>query len=354
MADLSTMSAQELLALAKQQLQRVQTTKDAISASGGFTKEGLAKATSSLKTANQKLYPSLNETSRASVDQVVAQSKQKALDAAAQTKSIPPINLSSNDRVSNTVALSSALNKAVEVARKQRQSAELDFVGGRIPPGAISASTFGSLMSGLNRASTQFTQPLISETLAAVEADRQFIEDEKNDIRNLALSLVEQGASQEAIQGVLNAPDLNSAISMSAGVLQADAREGFEIRTIGNKLVKVDSEGNAQVIFNGGSSGSGSSTSSTSSPVSVSGLNFMDESMSDVKSEVKRMFAQDFANRIITELTDEQLRLFINDYVEASNQNRMSIEPEQYYSQWRSAAGLETEEATTGSINNPF
>lgn len=262
------------------------------------------------------------------------------------------------DRVSNTVALSRALNLAVNSARKARQNQELDFLGGVLPGGleggSISASTFGSLLGNLNRASTQFTQPLLSDVMGAVEADQKMLEDNQNSIRDLALSLVENGASKEAVQGVLNAPDVDSAIGMAAGVLQADNSDQV-IEKVGSTLVTydpADPQGTIKTLFD--ASGSSGSTPSSSTTPGVSGVDFIDAKISDVKSQVKSTFAQDFANRIITELNDEQLRLFMNDFMEAQRQAGQSLNPEQYYTEWRAAAGLETEEETEEGVTNPW
>lgn len=274
-------------------------------------------------------------------------------------KTVAPTIPKTTDRVSSTINLSNALNMAVATARKARQSAELDFFGGVLPGGleggSISASTFGSLLGNLNRASTQFTQPLISDTLAAVEADRKFLEDNQNSIRDLALTLVENGASQEAVQGVLNAQDIDSAIGMAAGVLQSGSKD-MVVEKVGSNLVTYspdDPQGTIRTLFSGG--GSPSSSSQSDTPLS-DGVNFdfMDVKMSDVKTQVKSTFRQDFANRLITELTDEQLRLFMNDFMEAQRQAGQSLNPEQYYAEWRAAAGLEEEETTDEGVTNPW
>lgn len=317
----------------------------------------LSKATTGLANKMIETGTPEQKLSAAKTQKKYLQTKQAQNKTLPETPTVQKIvpQTKTSDRVTNTMDLSNALNMAVAKARQARQSAELDFFDGVLPGGleggSISASTFGSLLGNLNRASTQFTQPLISDTLAAVEADRAYIQNEQNSIRDLALTLVEQGVGQEAIQGVLNSPDLNSAIAASAGVLQSTSKGDFEIRTIGNKLVKVDAEGNAQVIFGGGSSETSTPTDTPSVGIDT---DFLDARMSDVKAKVKATFSQDFANRLITELTDEQLRLFMNDYIEASNQSKQSLNPEQYYLEWRSAAGLEEEETNSSKVTNPF
>lgn len=185
--------------------------------------------------------------------------QQKSLPTAptpVKTTTVPK----ATDRVSSTINLSNALNMAVATARKARQSAELDFFGGVLPGGleggSISASTFGSLLGNLNRASTQFTQPLVSDTLAAVEADRKFLEDNQNSIRDLALTMVENGASQDSVNAILKAPDIDSAIGMAAGALQTTTgAKDMEIRQVGSNLVSVTPDGKVNVLFSSDSGG---------------------------------------------------------------------------------------------------
>lgn len=243
-------TAQELLAQAKAQLAQIQKTKDAISAKGGFTEEGLTKATSSLKTANEKLSSSATKAGY-SVPKPTP-TPQVAAPVAPQPK--PQFN-SPTERAGNYSNLSAALQNAINLGRAQRQSAELDFLGGVIPEGAVSAGTFTGLLSNLNKASNQFTQPLTEQVLEFARDEQDFVRNQQNDIRDLALSMVQNGASQEAVAGVLNAGDIDSAISMAAGTLNTSSKETIE--KVGSNLVAYDEDGNTRVLFAGGSSGGG-------------------------------------------------------------------------------------------------
>lgn len=150
------------------------------------------------------------------------------------------------DPVSSFSNFAAALNKAVSLARNQRQSADLDMLGKQIKPGSVSASSFTSLLSDINNASNSFTKPLVTDALDVSKIQ----EDNQNAIRDLALKLVENGAKKEVIQGVLNAPDIDSAIAMSAGALNASSKD--DIRSVGRQLVRVNPQtGAAEVIFTG-------------------------------------------------------------------------------------------------------
>lgn len=165
-------------------------------------------------------------------------------------KVLPPSN-----NKSSLSAFSSALNDAVSLARSKRQSKDLDFLGGVIPKGAVSAGTFTSLLSSLNQASTNFTDPLVKGAMESAQADENARLEQANSIRDLALSLVQSGTSQEVVQGILQAKDLDSAIGMAAGAMSAKGK--MKTEQIGTKLVQYDPndpEGTVRVLFDGGSS----------------------------------------------------------------------------------------------------
>lgn len=357
--ELSKMSAQELLALAKSQLQGVQKTKDEISASGGFTEQGLTKATSSLSSANQKLAPSLTPENRQKVTTTYQNTldtyKPPAIDVDKAQKSI--VNLSPSARASNYTTLSTALQDAVTYARAQRQNAELDFLGGVIPKGAVTSSTFTRLLSNLNKASNQFTQPLTENVLEFAQQEQLNAQEQLNSIRDLALAAVENGASQDVVSGILNASDLDAAISMAAGALNTKSKETIE--KVGSNLVAYDKDGNVRVIYSADGS---TNTSPSSTPRQTnqrtstipdygigSDFDFMQDTDKNVRAKAKQMFSPDFANKLITELTNEELRLFLNDLVATENEKGMSIDPATYYTQWKGALSNEEETSTSSS-----
>ncbi len=270
-------------------------------------------------------------------------------------KTVPPAT-SPKPAASGLANFSAALNEAITVARAQRQNAELDLVGGLIPKGAVSASQFTGLLANLNQASNQFAEPLAASAVEFAQAEQKNIEDQKSAIRDLALSVVEAGGKTEVVNGILQATDLDSAIGMAAGALNATSK--LTVEKVGSNLVQydpADPEGTMKVLFGDSSGGGGSTTSGGTSTGfdPTSGFDFMEETMSDVKVKAKQSFAPGFANTIISDLTDEQLRMFLNDYFAETNTAQASIDPMEYYNRWRAEAGLEEseEEAT---VSNPF
>lgn len=168
-----------------------------------------------------------------------------------KSKVLPP----SDTKKSSLSAFSSALEDAVSLARNKRQSKDLDFLGGVIPKGAVSAGTFTGLLANLNQASTNFTDPLVKGAMESAQADENARLEQANSIRDLALSLVQSGTSQEVVQGILQAKDLDSAIGMAAGAMSAKGK--LKTEQIGTKLVQYDPndpEGTVRVLFDGGSS----------------------------------------------------------------------------------------------------
>lgn len=106
----------------------------------------------------------------------------------------------------------------------------------------------------------------------------------------------------------------------------------------------------------GGGSGGGSSSTSTKDRVTVNAdFDFIGAKMADVKKKAQESFSSEFANTLITDLTDEELRLFLNDYYFETNDLQMSLDPKQYLAEWKKAAGLDDKTSSSGStISNPF
>lgn len=168
------------------------------------------------------------------------------------------------NRVSAFQNFSAALNKAVTLARNQRNSADLDLLGKTIKPGSVSASSFSSLLADINTASNQFSEPLVTDALSVAKMEEERVSAERNSIRDLALSLATQGISQETIQGLLAAPTMDVALPIATAALSSKASKG-EVQQIGSKLVRVMPDGAVNVIFDGdaspgGGSGAGMST----------------------------------------------------------------------------------------------
>lgn len=286
--------------------------------------------------------------------------------AAPTTSTKTPVTVPTKEKPSNMMTFSSALQSAVNLGRAQRQSAELDFLGGVIPTGGVTANQFTGLLANLNRASTQYTEPLVDTALDFARDEQASIRDQQNSIRDLALSAVEAGGSQETVNAILAAGDIDTAISVAAGALNT-GKGKMVVEKVGSNLVQYDPsdpENTTKVLFNGNKPSGGGSTGggSTSGGATTRGTkDYLSMSSNEILTETKKMFAPDFANKLATELTNEQLKLFINDYVVSTDPETgdMFDLPTNYYKDWRMAAGLdnpedEDEDESDGGISNPF
>lgn len=98
-------------------------------------------------------------------------------------------------------------------------------------------------------------------------------------------------------------------------------------------------------------------TSTISTPTggidSSGGANYISMKTADLKQSAQKMFAPALATQIISSLTDEQLRLFMNDFTQTQNTAQQSIDPEAYLAQWKQAAGIGTKSGGE-TITNPF
>lgn len=277
-----------------------------------------------------------------------------------KTKDIPQVNVPTKDRVSSMVTFSSALQQAVNLGREQRQSAELDFLGGVIPAGSVSANQFTGLLANLNRASTKFTEPLVESAIGFAQDEQQAIRDEQNSIRDLALAAVEAGGTQETVNAILAAGTIDSAISVAAGTLNTGSK--LKVEKIGSNLVQydpADPENTTKVLFSAdGKSTSGASTGGATTRTSQPPTSdYLKMTTNELLTAVKENFAPDIANKFITELTNEQLKLFMNDYMVGTETGEVIDLPTNYYKDWRVAAGLDSEEekaTETNATSNPF
>jgi hypothetical protein len=162
-------------------------------------------------------------------------------------------------RKGSLVMFADALNQATELARKSRlrnQQGQLATAG--FTPGNVSPGTFAAIIGNLERRESSFSAPLSESAVKAYQDSASNEVSTRASINELALSLVENGASREAVNGVLKAPNLESAISMAAGVLESKSSTNEEVRQVGNKIVMVDTKtGATRLVFDGGSGSGG-------------------------------------------------------------------------------------------------
>lgn len=121
---------------------------------------------------------------------------------------------------SSLVTFADMLNQATTLARDRRQASELGILEDYgFKPGQVTASTMGQVLNLLQQR-TDTSHGALQD--AAIQAHRDETQRQAVDMENkqqLALQLI--GKVDEAtLNGILNAPDFNSAMAMSAGVLK--------------------------------------------------------------------------------------------------------------------------------------
>lgn len=259
----------------------------------------------------------------------------------------------SADRINK---FNAALNVAIDQARGQRQDTVLDYLGGVIPTGALPATSFAGVLGAFSASAAPLESTLIRSASEFAQDQALIVQEQRNNIRDLALAVAEAGGSQEAVNAVLATSDPDSAISVAAGSLKSTKDD---IRQIGSNLVRVTDDGEVEVLFSasagGGGGGAPTPTTVPTGGFDVSGgFDPIGAKTKDLKEEVKKMFASDFASQLIIDLTDEQLRLFIQDFIDAQNKLQQSIDPVTFYEEWKVKVGLEKESSESRSESNPY
>lgn len=162
---------------------------------------------------------------------------------------------------SSLVEFADMLNQATTLARNRRQASELGILEDYgFKPGQVAAGTMGQIL-GLLQQRTDTSYGALQD--AAMQAYQNEEERKATDLANkqqLALSLVTKGVDSTVIEGLLNAPDFNSALSMAAGALKGSG-DYTDVRTaeVDGKLmffgVKEDGTVDQLAEFGSGATG---------------------------------------------------------------------------------------------------
>ncbi len=78
------------------------------------------------------------------------------------------------------------------------------------------------------------------------------------------------------------------------------------------------------------------------------GFNFAKAKTADYKKLARELFPSDFGNKLLVELTDEELIEFIKDYTDDVNAQQQNIEPEKYFMDWAEKSGAVKPKEETG------
>jgi len=143
------------------------------------------------------------------------------------------------------VGFADAISTATNLARTKRNALLLGVMAPS--SGVAPASDFNSILANVNRASTTFTQDLVTPVIDEFKQKNQALEK----IRDLAINLGENGVNPTVISSILAENDPDKALLMGIGALQASLPKE-EIKQVGSNLVAVDRKtGDVRVVFSG-------------------------------------------------------------------------------------------------------
>jgi hypothetical protein len=80
--------------------------------------------------------------------------------------------------------------------------------------------------------------------------------------------------------------------------------------------------------------------------------NAITSTMATVKNDIKRNLPPAVANQVINELNDEQLRLFLEDYLEERVNRQQSFNPVEFFQEWSATNGVRARVGSTSSNLN--
>lgn len=76
----------------------------------------------------------------------------------------------------------------------------------------------------------------------------------------------------------------------------------------------------------------------------ASSKNAITSSMTNVKNDIKKNLPATVANRVINDLTDEQTRVFLEDYLNERVTRQQSFDPLKYFEEWKKGLGIKQSE----------
>lgn len=121
---------------------------------------------------------------------------------------------------------SSAMNSAVELAKRKRMKAMEDLYGKTVPKGALPASDFASFINTTNRAAESFTNPLVDTALDTFKTTQEDVKTAKTKIRAIAEKVAEAGGTEQDVQSILNLTDPETALIKATPFLAGKSGTG--------------------------------------------------------------------------------------------------------------------------------
>lgn len=225
-----------------------------------------------------------------------------------------------DNAVERFTRLSTALNSAVDKARQKRQDSTLDYLKGTIPKGALSAGSFSSVVNAFNQSAAPVASTFAQGALDFAQIEEQRKQKNISDIRNLGVSLIENGAKSEDVKTILRFTengDINGAMTAAAGILSnLPKSKDFSYFNTDDGIVQLDkSTGETKVVFGGGTTPGTSSTGGDESTLGGKDSVFVDNSGNEfnlgTSSGIAKFKAEhpEFSRSDIKAFLDEQTGL---------------------------------------------
>lgn len=193
--------------------------------------------------------------------------------------SIPDATGSSSNEL---LEFANILSSATELARKKRNEQGLGVLQDFVPEGAVPASDFGSVLSNLNRAGSQFASNLTSQALDIEESQR-------SQKRDLAIDAINAGATRDQIQSILNAESDEQALGATAAVMNEVTSDDFSFFSTSDGLAKVNQDTGEVEFVSGSGGGTGGRPQTQVNPADREGDDGISVPGSSISPEAKQV-----------------------------------------------------------------
>ena len=269
----------------------------------------------------------------------------------------------SSERITN---FNVALNKAIDEARQQRKDSVLDLHGGMIPAGALPASSFAQVLSAFNNSSAPIEASLLSSATAfaedqekmkaaAEETKRIQMEDNKNQIYQLALSVATETGDTKAaemIRALAESGDIDTAIKLSLPAYGAEYAVGAD----GKSIIKKGKDGDDTSVwsYNAGTQQNdnpqpgedrvGMFVGREDSWAEIPNIDYTKGTEAEAEGAIAKYISPSFATKVAKSFPASHTKAFINGYIELTNATGQYQDPEQYLQEYAMMYNLQVKD----------
>ena len=250
-------------------------------------------------------------------------------------------NISSNSVVDEVGSLEAALNVAIDEGRKQRKDVALDFMNGVVPPGALPATSFASMLESFNSDARPLESSLINSATDFALKQMDLQKNNENSIRELALSVATETGDTTAakmIAELAKSGDIDAAIQLS---LQAYGEDYIRTENGIVKRGKKEGEDDTQVFsYNAGTQindnpqagepRAGLFVGREDSFAEIPYVDYTKGSEFDAQRAMTKYISPQFAKKVADSFPADYTKLFLKEYIELTTATGQYQDPEQY------------------------